>query len=263
MFSSCNKGNLDIVDTYNYKLGKVSNMNEIDEIMNKINEKWINMKEYIDYSIDGNIITINCKYNYYVWYTYVNSNGIPLGYLRDANKAIDTFIRLRRSMSIDQFATYFKDDELNEFRFFCDTGRLIRPLLVIENLKKIPDIVNSKTHGSSILPLLLSSGCLEYVSTTEEKNIKSTFSFQDVFSDLYTHLEVSDVSFVGILAALSPFFRHNQGPRLVYWIGMSKQAICCSTNNDMGACNNTFFKIWSKTCRINSIFSYAKYGSNT
>lgn len=184
------------------------------------------------------------------WYKFFDHNGCIIGYIKDIHKGIDSFCALRRSMSIDPLATYAVFGELMEFRIFCDMGRLVRPLLVIENLSKIPDIIDTIGPDSSLIPALLSSGCIEYVSAPMEhkhnfaEGFKPTYSFSEALRPYceFTHLEITDVSFVGIIGALSPFFRHNQGPRLVYWIGMSKQAIWSTTKEDMGAA--TTHNLW-------------------
>jgi DNA-directed RNA polymerase II subunit RPB2 len=178
------------------------------------------------------------------WYTFFDGFGRITGFLKDIGLAIKTFLRLRRSVSIDPFVGYFKDEFLLEFRVFCDIGRLIRPLIVVENMHKIPTIVRSNRGDTSLLHSLVAAGCVEYVSAAEEMSLTLTYSFSDVFSQpgMFSHLEITDVSFVGIIAALSPYFRHNQGPRLVYWIGMSKQAIGCTTKDDMGAA--TTHNLW-------------------
>ena len=176
------------------------------------------------------------------YYTLFDSYGCIYGYVTDIDDAINCFVKLRRSLSIDPFTTYHVDNCTKELWIFCDIGRLVRPLLIIENLKKLPGLIEKKYNTTSLIPALLQNGCLEYVSAAEERVIKPTYSFAEAFSGNFTHLEVSDVSFVGIMAALAPFFRHNQGPRLVYWIGMSKQTICCSQKDDIGAA--TTHSLW-------------------
>ena len=180
------------------------------------------------------------------YYTFFDAHGRPIGYLRDVDQAVKQFIHLRRTLAIDYLATYYKNVKLREFRVMCELGRVVRPLLILENLYKVPEIVRRSvtSHQSSLMRELLIAGCLEYVSATEEKTLRITFCFADVFKpgSLYTHLEISDVSFIGVVGALAPLFRHNQGPRLVYWIGMSKQIIGCSPEVDMGT--STTHNLW-------------------
>ena len=177
-------------------------------------------------------------------YTFFDTHGRPVGYIHDIDCAVKKFVSLRRSLTIDYMVTYSKNKKLQEFRVFCDVGRLTRPLIVVTNMYKIPDIVRACVDQSRLFRTLLANGCIEYVSAGEEKTLRTTFDFADLFQEGndYTHIEITDVSFVGIVAALSPLFRHNQGPRLVYWIGMSKQAICCTPQNDLGS--STTHSLW-------------------
>lgn len=178
------------------------------------------------------------------FYKIFDTDGRFHGWCNDINKLNDTFLTGRRSMMFDPYVSRYQDDTLKEWRVYCDIGRMVRPLLVMANIYKIPQLIENNASGTSFLPTLLNNGCLEYISPSEETSLKVTFTLPESKEefDRYTHLEVNDVSFVGVVAALSPFFRHNQGPRLVYWIGMSKQAIGTSTKRDMGSA--TTHNLW-------------------
>jgi DNA-directed RNA polymerase beta subunit len=178
------------------------------------------------------------------YYKVFDPHGRFLGWCIDIDKLNGIFLSGRRQLAFDPFVGMYQDFALKEWRIYCDIGRMVRPLLVVSNLYKIEKILSESASGKSILPALLCNGCLEYVSPSEEVNLKVTFCLPTDLREIYkfTHLEVNDVSFVGIIAALSPFFRHNQGPRLVYWIGMSKQAIGTSTKRDMGTA--TTHNLW-------------------
>ena len=174
------------------------------------------------------------------WYKIFDPHGRFVGWSRDIQQLNRTFLRHRRCLSIDMFVTRFQDDTMREWRVHCDMGRMVRPLLVVEHLHKIPQLVRACAPGTSVLPALLTNGCLEYVCPSEEQSLRTTFDLPtpgtlDEYVRTHTHLEVCDVSFVGIIAALAPFFRHNQGPRLVYWVGMSKQAIGTTGKKDRGS----------------------------
>jgi len=177
-------------------------------------------------------------------YKVFDPHGRFIGWCSDVVALNTLFLTGRRQMRFDLFVSRYQDDDLMEWRVYCDIGRMVRPLLVVENLYKLPQLLEVAVAGQSILPTLLVNGCIEYVSPSEEKDLKVTFKLPDHIEEVlqYTHLEVNDVTFVGIIAALSPLFRHNQGPRLVYWIGMSKQAIGTSTKRDMGSA--TTHNLW-------------------
>lgn len=176
------------------------------------------------------------------WYKLFDSMGMLLGFVRNVGSAVETFVHLRRGGSIDAFVGYSRDDSTQEMRFDCDFGRMVRPLLVLAQLGKIPWIFSHYPACPDLLRVLVAEGCVEYVSPVEEKHLQVSTCFSDAFGSTATHLEITDVSFVGINATLAPYFRHNQGPRLVYWIGMSKQSMFCAPAQDHGAV--TMNQLW-------------------
>jgi DNA-directed RNA polymerase beta subunit len=178
------------------------------------------------------------------YYKIFDHHGRFFGWCKNMQQLNKIFLNARRKMDFDPFVSRHQDDLLQEWRIYCDIGRLVRPLLVMKNLHKIPKLIEDCASGTSIIPTLLTNGCIEYVSPSEEDSCRVTFTLPKTLEEFekHTHLEVNDVSFVGIIAALSPFFRHNQGPRLVYWIGMSKQAIGTSTKQDNGSA--TTHNLW-------------------
>ena len=174
-------------------------------------------------------------------YRVFSSFGALVGWCPDVSKLNRIFLHARRTLSIDMYATCSQDDTLREWRFHCDAGRLVRPLFVLENIHKVPDILRRRAPGASCLSLMFAEGCLEYVSPCEESSRFVAATPRDV-KGTCTHLEVSDVSFVGVTAALAPLFRHNQGPRLVYWVNMCKQTIGAAPSQDRGSA--TTHNLW-------------------
>lgn len=169
--------------------------------------------------------------------------GEIVGFATDIGVINRLFSRLRQTLAIDPTVTKFQDDVRKEWRIETDSGRLIRPLIVVDRLKESLCILNHQAlgHMESIVPELLARGVVEYVSAAEETNLNVTFDYRDVLAHgtAITHLEMCDFSFVGIIASLAPFFRHNQGPRLSYWCSMMKQQIVQKAyNTDLGGCNS-------------------------
>jgi DNA-directed RNA polymerase II subunit RPB2 len=184
---------------------------------------------------DGRDITDDYKLgvqNYKVF----DAHGRFIGWCCNLSVWQENFLKARRSMSIDPYASQFVDHEMKEWRVYCDIGRPCRPLLVASRISKMACALENWNKSSSLVPYLMTHGILEYVTPAEEKNLTVSFErMKELEGSKITHYEITNVSFVGIVAALSPFFRHNQGPRLVYWISMSKQAICSSSSRDKGS----------------------------
>lgn len=168
-------------------------------------------------------------------YSVFGPQGEHVGWCDNVDELNRRFAKAKRSLSFGLTTTRFQDDVCRTWRLECDGGRLCRPLIVMENIHKIYAILSSiRSSKTSIIQDLFACGCVEYLTPAEEIQTSVAHSFNDVrhssSAGVYTHCEITDVSFVGVVAALAPLFRHNQGPRLVYWIGMSKQVIGMDTS---------------------------------
>lgn len=128
----------------------------------------------------------------------------------------DAVMQLRRRGEISSELTIRWDPKKQLLFLNTEKGRLVRPLAYVTD----KNTINSEIFTSNM-----------------EQHIKVCLRLED---DLPAYLEISDVSFVGVLAAMSPFFRHNQGPRLVYWIGMMKQMIVSRPRQVNGAVASSY-----------------------
>ena len=151
-----------------------------------------------------------------------------LGYTSEIQLWQQAFQALKTTSCLDIFVTTYTNVECREWHCFADHGRLMRPLLVLENLFKVADILNQYKDlpNEFLKSILISEGCIEYVDALRESNLcVITTPTLPPAPHKVTHMELNDVTFLGILASTTPLFRHNQGPRLVYWTSMVKQVI--------------------------------------
>ncbi len=128
----------------------------------------------------------------------------------------------------------FHDERYNEVHLYCDSGRLTRPLLVIENgdikltLVEIKKIVSGEWGWND----LVNNGFIEYLDCKECENsyICARIEKMEVYykhkkNHLLTHCEIHPALMLGISASLIPFANHNQSPRVCYSAAMSKQCV--------------------------------------
>ena len=162
-------------------------------------------------------------------YKLFDGNGRLAAWCSDPDQFVQRFRDRKRQLQFDPYVSLVRDDTLAELRILTDIGRMARPLLVVANLHKLPQLVRARAE----IATLLAHGVIEYVTPAEERNYQVSLDPRRL--DKCTHLEVGDVAFVGIIAAMAPFFRHNQGPRLVYWVGMAKQTIGSTLGRDKGS----------------------------
>lgn len=128
-----------------------------------------------------------------------------------------------------------RDGNHGEVRIFCDAGRILRPLLVVNNLKKI----KSFKGGNYSFESLLDNGVIELIGSEEEEDCCTAWDIKYLMKEnggdtpmKYTHCEL-DMSFVlGLSCGLVPFANHDHARRVLYQSQKhSHQAIGFSTTN--------------------------------
>ena len=125
-----------------------------------------------------------------------------------------------------------------EMYVFTDAGRLYRPLLIVEDNKIVfsDNIINKIKNRKVSWQDLLSEKVVEYIDSSEEKNIRVANSIKDLENAdkmycEYTHCEIDPFLILGVCSSVIPFSNHNQSPRNVYNVSMAKQAIGISSSN--------------------------------
>ncbi len=100
-------------------------------------------------------------------------------------------------------------------RIFTDEGRVMAPYLVVKNGALIP--LPFLPEGASCLAWssLLESGVIEYLDVAEAETLKVAQEPWNL-NDSYSHSIIHPQFLVGVSAGITPFFNHNQAPRVVY-----------------------------------------------
>lgn len=145
-----------------------------------------------------------------------------------------------------------KDDNQKELRIYTDAGRILRPLLVVQNQRLILSnrhINNMTVMMSSGKPqrykecwdYLLENGVVELLGIEEEERAMVAFNPDDLLKaqqacvgtvPIYTHSEINTSFLMGLGAAMIPFLEHNQASRNLYQSDKHcKQAIGLYTTN--------------------------------
>lgn len=130
-----------------------------------------------------------------------------------------------------------RDLHQGEVRIFSDAGRIMRPLLIVENLKKIKRIKG----GDISLKSLFKEKIIELIGVEEEEDCITAWGVENLFTEdkdkgqpslKYTHCEL-DLSFLlGLSCGIIPFANHNFARRVLYQSEKhSQQAIGFSTTN--------------------------------
>ncbi|PIA28537.1 hypothetical protein AQUCO_06900065v1 [Aquilegia coerulea] len=119
----------------------------------------------------------------------------------------------RRSNEIPSQVEIKRDQQQGEVRIFTDSGRLMRPLLVVENLKKI-----KLCKGDLNIHSLLNKGIIELVGVEEEEDLQTAWGVKYLFSGdrSYTHCELDPSFLLGLSCGIIPFTNHDHARRALY-----------------------------------------------
>lgn len=170
----------------------------------------------------------------------IGPQGVLWGWVTDAQETIRRVRRLRRSCAIEKTTSVSVNLSQHAVYIHTAAGRLSRPLFVMENIHKLSDLLyeNRHRHSQGIIQSLLEHGVIEYLDAAEcycTKELVSVAIDCRSVRPFDTHMEISQAAFVGICASFIPLFNKNQGPRVVYQIGMGKQYMSPLALDDSGS----------------------------
>ncbi|GAB4842714.1 DNA-directed RNA polymerases IV and V subunit 2 [Ancistrocladus abbreviatus] len=162
-------------------------------------------------------------------------DGEWVGVCDDSLSFTEELRRRRRRRQLPNQVEIKRDPQNREVRIFCDAGRILRPLLVIENLKKIKSLKGVDYSFQS----LLDKGVIELVGVEEEEDCCTAWDIKDLFKGAtgkglkrYTHCELDASFLLGLSCGLIAFTNHDHARRVLYQSEKhSHQAIGFSTTN--------------------------------
>nr|GEV33554.1 DNA-directed RNA polymerases IV and V subunit 2-like [Tanacetum cinerariifolium] len=163
-------------------------------------------------------------------------NGDWVGVCDDAASLVADIRSKRRSKEVHYQVEIIQDDKNREVRIFSDAGRLMRPLLVVENLNNIKFLKG----GDYSFQSLLDHGIIELIGTEEEEDCYTAWGVKYLFhgeplektSAPYTHCELDGSFLLSLSCGLIPFANHDHAKRVLFQAQKhSQQAIGYSTTN--------------------------------
>ncbi|KXB03479.1 DNA-directed RNA polymerase subunit B [candidate division MSBL1 archaeon SCGC-AAA261F19] len=159
-------------------------------------------------------------------------NGRLLGFVEDGRELAERIRNERRTAKLDWEINLAFHEDINEVMVNSDSGRVLRPLIIVENGKPrlsdehIERLKSDELTWSDLIEL----GIIEYLDTEEEENAYVAVKPNEITSG-HTHMEFDPITILGISASLVPYAEHNQSPRNTYGANMAKQALGLATSN--------------------------------
>ncbi len=204
-------------------------------------------------------------------YTPVHVNGHLIAYTKEGTKLVNKYKQLRRNLEIDAYTTIYWDRIQDEIHFFVDIGRMIRPLTIVYNNKRDPEVrlsdpkyafrpkkedyatpedfenfyqyvaltledVRLLQAGKKKAFDLLVEKKIEYISPEEQENCLIAPNLR-VLEEAKHNAKIPythvdiEQAILGITAMATPFGQHNQGARTVYETAQRKQTCGIYTDN--------------------------------
>ncbi|XP_051174312.1 DNA-directed RNA polymerase III subunit RPC2 [Leptopilina boulardi] len=156
----------------------------------------------------------------------VSLNGTLLGVVRNHERLIRIFRKLRRKCWISSFVSIYSQPKFRCIHISSDGGRLCRPYLIVNNGQPLLRNEHMKLleQGLRTFEDFLHEGIIEYLDVNEENDSYIAFDESQV-NIKTTHMEIEPFTILGVCAGLVPFPHHNQSPRNTYQCAMGKQAM--------------------------------------
>ncbi|MEK6843820.1 MAG: DNA-directed RNA polymerase subunit B'' [Nanoarchaeota archaeon] len=142
-------------------------------------------------------------------------NGRFIGFVKEPMVFANNIKRLRRAGELPGEMSIMHDEILDLITISTEAGRVLRPLIVIENnASRLKDdhLVELEEDKISWKDLI-KEGIIEYIDAAEEDNAFIAQNPQEITSE-HTHLEIHPIDLFGLITSLVPFANHDQSSRL-------------------------------------------------
>jgi len=239
-------------------VGIINHLTIIAKVAINIEEKGI-YTALIDHSMKPLNDCIQSDLNNHNGFIFLN--GRMVGVHKDPALLYKIFKLLKLNSIINVFTSITWDTKLNEIHIYCDSGRIVRPVFVlnkdktnnillgsIETLKNWSQLIHGyiynlnpdvspfdntyyqtelnelKQSGDFMKVLEENQSSIEYIDSLESNYSFIAKGYQSIDKD-YTHCEIESSLILSAVTLNIPFPEHSQAPRNVFSSQQTKQAV--------------------------------------
>ncbi|MBI5872361.1 DNA-directed RNA polymerase subunit B [archaeon] len=159
-------------------------------------------------------------------------DGRYLGETKDPVKTVNGIREKRRIGLIPNQINVAFHQHLDEVKILSDSGRVRRPLIIVENGKSklTQEYIDKLNRGEINWDGLIKNGVIEYLDAEEEENAYIALE-EKVLKEEHTHLELDPSTILGLSASFIPYPEFNRGDRVNYGAKMVGQSIGVFSTN--------------------------------
>ncbi|MDD2444681.1 MAG: DNA-directed RNA polymerase subunit B'' [Candidatus Nanoarchaeia archaeon] len=143
-------------------------------------------------------------------------NGHFVGVTQDGLHFAEVMRKERRRNNLPIESSIKFDKSLDTIFFSTEVGRVLRPLIVVENgeSRLTRDHLIRISQGILSWDELLREGVIEYLDASEEDDCYIAVDENELTKE-HTHLEIDKIDCLGVSVAMIPFANHNPPARMV------------------------------------------------
>jgi DNA-directed RNA polymerase subunit B len=196
-------------------------------------------------------------------------DGKFIGTTKEPEKLVAEIKQKRRSGLISNQINIAYHKHLDEVKVLTDSGRVRRPLIIVENGKPklTEEAVERLKKGEITWDDLLKNGIIEYLDAEEEENTFIALRPENVTSE-HTHLELDPSVILGLSASFIPYPEFNRGDRVNYGAKMIGQSIGLFATNYLNRVDTksnvlTYLQTPLVQTHAHKIINYGKHPNGT
>jgi len=158
--------------------------------------------------------------------TDVFFNGRFIGHVETRDSFIKNLRAKRRAGELPVHLSVRYDANLNIILISSEMGRVLRPLIIVENGESLlgTEHLEALKEGNLTWNELVGQGVIEYIDAAEEENAFVALTKEDLTPE-HTHLEIDLIDLFGLITSLVPYPNYDQSARLLRGSKTQKQAL--------------------------------------